>query len=396
MLRLTAEHHDAHLLSLLPSGMELETAEPSLQMLRQFGTVQAFPAMPHTARRRLRTLLLSSTPDMLLRGRAPRFETALRELVAREPFDVVQAESIEMAQYGRAWMADGGRQAASTLFCYDAFNAEYLLQRRAFLQDIRRPRTIPAAGYSLLQWGKLRRYERRLARGFDLILAVSELDRRILGRLAVGAKTALVPNGVDTAYFGGAEAPQAGNQGSPENQARYILFTGTLDFRPNVDALRWFVRDVWPRLHVRRPDLRFRVVGQRPTAAVRALASEAGVEIVGPVDDVRPWFAGASVYVLPMRVGGGVRLKLLEAWAMRVPCVTTTLGAEGVGEFRQGTHALVADTAAAFVTAVERILDDPALASDLASAGRRLVEERYDWRAVVARMEAAWHEHRLK
>ena len=114
------------------------------------------------------------------------------------------------------------------------------------------------------------------------------------------------------------------------------------------------------------------------------------MEIVGPVADVRPWFAHAAAYVLPMRVGGGVRLKLLEAWAMEVPCVTTTLGAEGVEDFQPGRHALVADQPRDFAEQVVQLLADPALGQTLAAAGRRLVCESYDWAPIVEQMHQAW------
>lgn len=390
LLRHAAARHAVQLLALTPPNAPPAALQPAIQALQQFCKVQTFPAVPHTIGRRLRTLACSTMPDMVLRGRQPRFAAALETLLQGAAFDVVQAESIEMAQYGRGQLAR--RQDISgrrPLFCYDAFNAEYLLQRRAFFNDLRHPRALPAAGYSLAQWAKLRRYERRLGHSFDLIFAVSAAEGQVLARLT-RVPTEVVPNGVDTAFFRRADArmPREAAPGTPG--APMLLFTGTLDFRPNVDAVVWFARDVWPALRARSPDLRFCVVGQRPVPAVRALGGEPGIHIVGPVDDTRPWFTAAAVYILPMRIGGGVRLKLLETWAMQTPCVTTTLGAEGVAGFAAGEHALVADDPPAFATAVARLLDDRALAARLASAGRALVERSYDWRALVERMEQAW------
>jgi glycosyltransferase involved in cell wall biosynthesis len=333
-------------------------------------------------------------PDMVLRGQEPRFRAALRSLLARERFDIVQAESIEMAQYGRPVARAGElyqRHAPMPLFCYDAFNAEYVLQRRAFLTDLRHPRKLPAAAYSLLQWRKLLRYERRLARHFDLVLAVSEPDRRILQRASPDVPIAVVPNGVDTDFFQ-VRHPESVHREAPDHRP-YLLFTGTLDFRPNIDAVRWFVDAIWPRVRTRSPALEFCIVGQRPAPDIMALNSRAGVRVVGPVDDVRPWFEGASAYVLPMRVGGGVRLKLLETFAMGLPCVTTSLGAEGLAGLEAGTHALVEDTPDGFAAAIERLLADRPLGLRLAQSGRRLVVQHYEWRAVVRRMEDAWNTH---
>ncbi len=394
MLRLLAKRHQLRLLTLVHGDQAGQ--EHNLDHLRQICQVDVVPAPVHSLGRRLRALLFSPMPDMLLRGKTAVFASRLQSLLASERFEVVQAESIEMAQYGRQQLAPSsqrkGTAADRPLFCYDAWNAEYLLQRSAFTADIRAPRRLPAAIYSLAQWQKLYRYEQRLDCQFDLLLAVSEADRQTLAQLAPDLPGRVVPNGVDTGFFRRDHALAALNLPF-DPRAPFVLFTGTLDFRANVDAVVWFVRSVWGNIHARRPQLRFRVVGQRP-AAVRELAREPGVEIVGAVEDVRPWFAHASAYVLPMRVGGGVRLKLLETLAMELPCVTTGLGAQGVEGFLPGTHALVADEPGAFGAALERLLDEPATRNEMAAAGRRLVKERYDWQRIVRRMEEAWHEQR--
>ncbi len=394
LLRLAAERHDVHLLTLVHGDPSSAGNAAALARLRELCAVDAVPAPVHTSTRRLRALTLSTLPDMVLRGHEPRFTIAHRSLLPRERFDIVQAESIEMAQYGRP-VAHAGkpyqRHGQLPLFCYDAFNAEYVLQRRAFLTDLRHPRKLPAAAYSLLQWRKLLRYERGLARNFDLVLAVSEPDRRIIQRASPDVPIAVVPNGVDTDFFQ-FRHPRSVHRAASEHRP-YLLFTGTLDFRPNIDAVRWFVDAIWPRVRTRSPGLEFCVVGQRPAPDIMALSSSPGVRVVGPVEDVRPWFEGASAYVLPMRVGGGVRLKLLETFAMGLPCVTTSLGAEGLAGLKAGMHALVEDTPDGFATAIERLLADRPLARRLAESGRRLVVLDYDWRAVARRMEDAWNAH---
>jgi polysaccharide biosynthesis protein PslH len=377
MLRLVAQQHEVHLLTFATD----DAAERGLDPLRAHCRVHAVRAPKHTVGRRVRTLFGSTMPDMALRGHDATYARALAQLLQDVRFDVVQAESIEMAQYGCA--EQGAKRRP--LWVYDAFNAEYLLQRRALFTDMRRVRRLGAAAYSLVQWWKLRRYEGRLAQRFDLLLAVSSADQRHLAQLAPALPSAVVPNGVDTTFF---RPLSAINAAAPP----VALFTGTLDFRPNVDALGWFVRDVWPVLRARRPDLELCVVGQRPVPAVQELGGVEGVHIVGAVEDVRSWFGRATVYVLPMRVGGGVRLKLLETWAMGVPCVSTSLGVEGIPEFEPGEHALVADDVPAFVHAVERLLDDGALRDALRQRARTLAES-YDWRPIVERMVQSWHAH---
>ena len=373
-IRHTARDHQVWLLSFSPHAQATAALEP----LRDLCEIVTVPTPTRSSLDRLRATLLSPLPDMALRGRSAAFQAALTGLLERVRFDVVQAESIEMAQYGRQ------RAGAPPLYVYDAFNAEYLLQRRAFTTDARNPRKLPAAGYSLIQWQKLRAYEARIGRRFAGMLAVSGDDAAILGRLAPTLPVGVVPNGVDTAFF--ARAPQS----VPDLQRPYLLFTGTLDFRPNVDAVTWFARQVFPLILAEQPQARFAVVGRNPTPAVCELDRLPGVEIVGEVADVRPWFDRSAAYVVPMRIGGGVRLKVLEALAMEVPVVATQMGAEGVEGLARGVHALLADKPAEFAAEVCRVLRDRELARQLSVAGRALVVERYDWQAIVPRMVALW------
>jgi glycosyltransferase involved in cell wall biosynthesis len=155
---------------------------------------------------------------------------------------------------------------------------------------------------------------------------------------------------------------------------------------PNVDGVVYFLREIWPLIAAACPDARFVVVGADPAPAIRAHAGP-GVTIVGPVDDLRPHLAAASVVVVPLRLGSGTRLKILEAWAMARPVVSTALGAEGLDAV-PGRHLLIADEPANFASAVLRVLRDPGLGDDLGRAGRTLVTEHYSWRGAAGRLEA--------
>jgi glycosyltransferase involved in cell wall biosynthesis len=224
-----------------------------------------------------------------------------------------------------------------------------------------------------------------------VVAAVSEEDRRTLLRLQPAALIGVVPNGVDTAHF--SRAALAGERAGPLSlAASTLVFSGTLDFRPNVDAVLWFAREVLPRVRARRPEARLLVVGKRPAPALRALAEQGALTLTGEVPDARPYIAGAAVYVVPMRIGGGVRLKLLEALALETPVVSTGMGAEGVAGLRGDEHCLLADDPAGFAVAVLRLLDEPTLARRLGAAGRELARARYDWTAIVPRLEALYAE----
>lgn len=372
LIRQLSKRHEIWCLSLSPGPEASAAAQP----LAEWCHLTLAPAPPRGLAGRAASTLLSPLPDMALRAPLAAYRAALLNLLRQVPFDVVQAESIEMAA-GAALARRQGAWAA-----LDEWNAEYLLQRRAALTDLRAPRRAHAALYSLIQWRKLARYERALASRLDRIFVVSREDAAALRRLGGGGDFPVVPNGVDTAYF----APPAGRQIDPD----LLLFTGTLDFRPNIDALVWFVREALPLIRRERPGARLRIVGRAPAPAVLALAQPGAVEVTGAVPDVRPSFAEAAVYVLPMRMGGGVRLKLLEALAAETPLVSTAMGADGVEGLRHGEHCLLADAPAEFAQATLRLLRDRAEAARLAAAGRRLAVERYDWAAIVPLLEAAW------
>lgn len=359
--------HEIWCLSFSPSPQASAAAAP----LADYCKLMLIHAPRRTLLRRAVQTLTSPLPDMALRACSSAFDDALNRLLARMSFDVVQAESIEMAQHA---IQARGRVPLAIL---DQFNAEYVLQRRAALTDLRQVRRLHAGLYSLAQWQKLARYETQVCSSVDRVVVVSAEDRRALMQLSPAIDAAVVPNGVDTDFF----AP--GNQ---DPQGDCLLFTGTMDFRPNIDAVRWFVEEVLPLVRRRRPAY-LRVVGRNPAAAVRSLARPGIVEVVGEVEDVRDSFRQAAVYVVPMRIGGGVRLKLLEAFSMALPVVSTSMGAEGVEGLRDSEHCLLADTPAAFAGAIIQLLEDRELARRLGAAARELACSRYDWRAIVPKLE---------
>lgn len=374
-IRHVAREHEVWLLALTPSP----EAALGLAPLHDLCHVTTVPTPLRTPWQRLHTTLTSPLPDMTFRGRSPTLATTMDELLRAVPFDLVQCESIEMAQY-----AQGRTGTARPLYIYDAFNAEFVIQQRAFTTDVRYVRKLPAALYSLIQWRKLRRYESRLTCRFGGVLAVSDGDAAILQGLDPLLNVDVVPNGVDTTYF----RPE--RQLNAEQAAPMLLFTGTLDYRANIDAVRWFVDEVLPLVQAEQPQVRFSIVGRNPLAAVQQLAQRPGVDVVGEVDDVRPWFNQAAAYVVPMRIGGGVRLKVLEALAMEQPVISTSMGAEGITGLIPNTHALLADNPATFARQILRVLKEPELARQLGETGRSFVEQRYDWRVIAPHMMQLW------
>jgi polysaccharide biosynthesis protein PslH len=224
-----------------------------------------------------------------------------------------------------------------------------------------------------IEWRKMRRYEGMACGAANLTLAVSEVDRAMLAALEPKSRVRAIPTGVDVDYWcsdGRAEAPAS------------LVFTGSMDWYPNEDAVLYFVDTILPRIRHDVPDVSLTVVGRNPTPRLRMLGEKAGVRVTGTVDDVRPHVANAAVCVVPLRVGGGTRLKIFEALSMGKAVVSTSIGAEGL-PVESGEHAVITDDPADFASVVVRLLRRPDERQRLGSAGRRLVEERYSWHEVA-------------
>jgi glycosyltransferase involved in cell wall biosynthesis len=281
---------------------------------------------------------------------------------AGQRYDLVIASSLHMAPY--ALLLDVPRLLEEV---------ELMILRD---QVANQTRLLGRARYGLTWW-KTRRYVAALLRQFAGATIVSERERALLRPLAPAhLRIALVPNGVDTAAC-------AGSFGDP--QADTLIYPGALSYDANFVAVAHFLGALWPRLRATRPGVRLRVTGRATPEQIAALPAAEGVEFTGYLDDVRPAVARAWAEVVPLRKGGGTRLKVLEALALGTPIVSTSKGVEGL-ELEDGRHVLVADTADTFAAATERLLGQPELRARLGAAGRQVVRERYDWRAIGAHL----------
>lgn len=315
--------------------------------------------------------LLAQWPVSVLNKRSPALAKTLHALLQREGFDAVQIEWIQMAQHVHEadWPLLARR---GVLVAHDV--AWLPLARRA---DI-------ASGFARRFWRRearlMRAYEERTWPRFARIVTMSDDDAQRVRQ--VTDRVAVVPNGVDAAHYAGC----LGAKKDPKT----LIFVGWFRHDPNVDALRYFLESIYDRILARHPDARLRVLGAHLPAAVARLAGRhPSVELSGYVDDVRPSLAQAAVSVVPLRVGGGTRLKVLESMAAGTPVVTTSIGKEGL-DVAAGRHLLVGDTPEAFAQRVCDLLDDAALRSRIAADARALVESRYDWSRSAAVLEAVY------
>ena len=324
---------------------------------------------PRTLRQRAWQMLISPLPDMALRNRDDTYTAHLTQILDTHHIDVVIAFSIEMAPYLQVVRQRG----IATVF--DEFNAEYIIQKRAALTDARHPRRWHAALYSLVQWAKLQRFEAHAVAQADAVTVVSHDDAAMLQRLIPTLYATVIPNGVDTNFFA-RTAVTATHYSRPT-----IVFSGTLDYRPNVDAVRWFVHEVMPLIRHHVADVDFVVVGRRPTAELYTMQAAGLVTLTGEVVDTRPYLCGAAVYVVPMRIGGGVRLKVLEAMSLALPIVSTTLGVEGIDALPAQCW-VRADTPQSMAQAISDML----LQHGLTTASRDFVVAHYDWQVIIPRL----------
>lgn len=308
----------------------------------------------------------SSLPVDLRRWRVPGVQKQIKRLLTLRRADLCVADFLY------AFTNVTGNTPVPVVFF--AHNVEHMIWKRL--------RQIETGAWRRtlleLEWRKVRRYEAQACSQADRTIAVSPADRDLLSANAPGADVCAIPTGVDVSYFfpnGTCETPA------------HLVFTGSMDWHPNEDAILHFLDAILPVIRREIPEVSLTVVGRNPSLILLKAAAKAGVRVTGTVPDIRPYVAQAAVYVVPLRIGGGTRLKIFEALAMGKAVVSTTVGAEGL-PLVHGEHFLRADDPVAFASSVVSLVRDPARRRRLGLAGCRLVEERYSWAEVAREFEA--------
>lgn len=341
---------------------------PKVDELRQYcvGVHTVVSPLSSTWRKRAAQLrsVVSRRSFQSLGLRSRPMEALLRRLLSDGTFDLVQLESSQLNA-----VVDWG----STALIVDEHNLEYELLHRMYEVE-----TSPLRkGYNWLEYRKFRTEEFAAWRRADACVVTSTREQTVLGARERSKPTHVAPNGVDVDFFepsGAAVAPET------------IVYTGLMSYRPNSDAVTFFVHEVLPLIVAERPSVQFTIVGLRAHESVGALAGP-NVRILSDVPDVRPYVREAAVFAVPLRMGSGTRLKILEGLAMGKAMVSTTLGCEGI-DVEAGEHLLVADEPAAFAYAVLQLMNDQELSQQLGRSGRTLVEERYSWVTIAASLAA--------
>jgi len=309
--------------------------------------------------------LFSPLPYVVTSHYSDLFQQAVLAAVGREKPDLVLCEWSPYARFV---------QSISTVKrVIVAHNIEYRIWKRYFQNE---PQALKR-WYIGLQMHKMHRFEQEAFRWADGATAVAEFEAQEIRTLSPHTRVETIENGVDLRLFHGGDRGPTGHN---------VVFTGSMDWRPNQDCAVYFVQDILPLIKEKYPDVITTFVGRNPPAHIRKLGERPGVRITGTVDDVRPYIEGATVYIVPLRIGGGSRLKILEALAMKIPVVSTSVGAEGL-KVTDGENILLADTPEKFAGQVARLFTDDDLRRKLGDNGRRLVEEHYDWDTLAVRLE---------
>ncbi len=297
----------------------------------------------------------------------------LRRLLVERSFDIVQIEGVHLFNYLPIVKASPGRPLLSC----DWHNIESELMLR--YSD--RTTSWPHRRYARLTARRLQRLERQALREFDIHFVCSERERQLLQAMESSSEIVVINNGVDIAR-------QASPFDSGKSKHR-ILFVGSMDYHANSDAVLQFAREVWPIVNRQHPELIFTIVGRRPGAQVRALADLPGIEVTGTVDRVSPYYEEALAAVVPLWVGSGSRLKILEAMAARVPIVSTSLGAQGLS-VSHGETILLADTDRDIERNLLELCASAALSARLTEAAFELVRQHYDWPVIGKELRRAY------
>lgn len=329
--------------------------------------VESIDAVPLSRQRgRLRTLaaLATGSPLTLAYFGEPELHARVRERVRSGRFDAIVVYSSGMAQF-----VEDVTQVPRVMFFSDLDSLKW----RQYAQS-----TLPPMRWVYgLEARRLLGYERHIAATFDHSLVCSERELKDCRRLMPEARVSCVSNGVDLDHFKPLALPKIGHS---------LIFTGVMDYLPNVDGVTWFCDEVLPLIREKIPDVSFTICGSRPVRKVRALAEIPGVTVTGRVPDVRQHLSKASVAVIPLRMARGIQNKLLEAMAMGLPTVATTIAFDGV-EAESGTDLLVAGEPAEFAAQVVRLLKDEPLRHEMGRSARVAMEENYSWDMQLAQLE---------
>jgi glycosyltransferase involved in cell wall biosynthesis len=387
VLRHLSARHQVTLLSFVRPDDRREDVAHLETFVDSVHTVPMRRSWPRNARAVLGSLI-TGQPAIIAREKIGAMHRKVEDLLSTAQFDVIHCDQIPTAQYG---LLGSGRQARRIL---DQHNATFQIVDRLAQRE---PNGLKRA---LLQREAraFARYEMDICQRFDYVTFVSSEDRRLLLELMqhqrkngqgesgpgldepLNGRTSVIPICVDTIAV-----PPVQPVPSPFR----VTHIGTMYWPPNVEGLEWFWKGAWPEVQSELPDARLTLIGKKPPDHVRAWGQSERVDVLGYVEDPKPYLAETAVFVVPLHAAGGMRVKIVDAWCWGMPLVSTSVGAEGIA-FKAGDNILIADTEDRFAQAVVQVFRDRELQSRLRSRGREWAEEQYDWHQVYQAWDAVY------
>ncbi len=360
LLKRIAKEHEVWVVALAAPGESGEGVAHLLEFCKSVETVEIHHSgaleHPLTA---LRYLFLGH-PIELRHYQSSKMVDKIQELVSRVDFDVIDIVDSYMGLYLEALPSEQRHKVVLTFI--DIVSSVY--QRISRLEP-GLPRKLRTWLYSRM----MRKWEPRYAEGFARCIAVSEADRRLLLASNPRLEIDVIPNGIDTKQYQQLPCP---------DDKPVLLFVGGMAYRPNIDAVLHFCQDVYPRIKDSLSNIEVWIVGHTPPSEIRALDDGQNIHVTGSVEDVRPYYERSTVSIVPLRAGGGTRLKILESMALGRPVVSTSIGCEGL-DVADGENIFVADTPEEFARKVLHLLENESHRKRMIEKGRELVVNRYDW-----------------
>ena len=367
LLKQIAEKSEVTLLALETQTTDAEGVAELQQFGIQVHLVPNAPTLPRVSFGTLLKAFFKRQPITVARYDVPTYRQKFRELITNETFDLVHYEMFHIAQF----------QTETDLpSVLSQQNVDSAIWRRLCSET-----TNPF--YKFAYWTQqlaFQRYERVLSPKFDVVTCTSDIDATVFQQHCAEDAIEIIPNGVDVTHY----LPDYSSEASA-----HLIYIGSMDWYPNEDAVAFFTDEVLPRIQEKVPDVAFSIVGGNPSTRVQKLAEREGVVVTGRVPEIKPYFAEATVFVVPLRIGSGTRLKILEALAMGKAIVSTTVGAEGL-DLRDGEEIFIADEPIAFADAVTRLLTDSELRRRMGESGRARVERDYDWRSIGEKLHGVY------
>ena len=367
LLKQIAEKSEVTLLALETQTTDAEGVAELQQFGIQVHLVPNAPTLPRVSFGTLLKAFFKRQPITVARYDVPTYRQKFRELITNETFDLVHYEMFHIAQF----------QTETDLpSVLSQQNVDSAIWRRLCSET-----TNPF--YKFAYWTQqlaFQRYERVLSPKFDVVTCTSDIDATVFQQHCAEDAIEIIPNGVDVTHY----LPDYSSEASA-----HLIYIGSMDWYPNEDAVAFFTDEVLPRIQEKVPDVAFSIVGGNPSTRVQKLAEREGVVVTGRVPEIKPYFAEATVFVVPLRIGSGTRLKILEALAMGKAIVSTTVGAEGL-DLRDGEEIFIADEPIAFADAVTRLLTDSELRRRMGESGRIRVERDYDWRSIGEKLHGVY------